>query len=279
MPDSAAWAAHDRLARLESGVVADVTRALDAELGAIADHLRARAPVWRTDPDRERVERRALARRLRGLRPSVSGAVKALLLLLLLPLDDPVIRRVLVRVDALVAARARVAAGLVETTPLRTDRQVQVLALRIIAVGAPAASAASVAVVRAVETSSRRLAVGSARVWVARPGCCVHCAERSGAVSGPDGRFGRRVRLTDRPLPWAVGAVDGPPLHDHCRCVTVPATPGLAEAVARAVASASPGYVSDLQKARIARRILRSRAPLTITRARRARGLARRAQR
>jgi hypothetical protein len=282
MPDAAARAEHARLARFEGSVVAEATRGLDASLGVLSDHLRARAPAWRRDPALAVRERRALARRLRDLRPGIAAIIRGRLSAAELSGGDPGIRRALSRVDAQVRAKAANAAWLVEHIRLNTDRQVQVLAERIMAVGAPAQAAASAVAVRAVDIAGRQAArtERKRRVWVTSLGCCVHCAERAGATAGPGEKFGRRVRLTDRPLPWALGDVEGPPLHGHCRCLAVVETPGLADALARTVAaeaaSGSLGFMSSLQRARIARRILRSRVSLNAAMVRRARALAER---
>ena len=265
------------LARTEEGIVAEATRALDASLAVIAAMLRARAPVWRRDPELARRERKVLARRLRDLRPGV-GLILAGQLAAAGLTSDRAVKDTIKRVDALVRAKARVVAGLVERAPINTDRQVQVLARRIMTVGSPAEAAASVVVVRTVEIAARAQQAGMRRVWVTAVGCCVHCAERSGATAAPGQRFGKRVHLTNRPLPWAVGEVDGPPLHNHCRCIVVPETPGLADALAKATAaeaaSGKLGHMSSTQRARVARRVLAARAPLNSAATRRARRLA-----
>jgi len=265
-------------ARTEEGIVAEATRALDASLAVIATALRTRAPAWRQDPALARRERRVLARRLRDLRPGVGLILTGLLASAGLTSIDRPAAMAIKRVDSLIRTKARVVAVLIERTPINTDRQVQVLARRIMTVGAPAEATASTVVVRVTEVAARAQQAGRLRVWVTALGCCVHCAERSGATAAPGHGFGKRVRLTNRPLPWAVGEVDGPPLHDHCRCIVVPETPGLADALARATATEAAtgklGHMSTTQRARVARRILAARAPLNSAAVRKAQRLA-----
>lgn len=289
----AAAARARNVADLEEQIVQAATADLDARLGAIADSLRAQAPAWRADPALAKRGRRALAAELRGLRPHVADSVWPRIAagihldadgraVHVEPLSDVLVRQILRRVDAKVRAKARVAAKVIAEDRLATDVQVRHAAERIIAVGSPADAAASAVAVRSATLVAVQSAGGRPVTWVCQPLCCGHCAGMAGSVSiAATGRFLPKLHVVDNPLPWVEDpdGVDGPPLHDHCRCVLVPADPGLAAALAKnaasAVAEGKVGYLSEAAKARAARRLLRARAPLNPAVRRRAANLAR----
>lgn len=279
-----------RVADLEARIVAEAVRALDAQLQAIADDLRAQAKGWRDDPAASMRGRRQLADRLRKVRPGVAAVLRSRVREAVLvggrgDVDavslsaDELAARALREVDARTRAKARTVARLVTTARLRTDVQVRNLADRITAVASPAEAAASTVVMRAVDLASEQAAGGKARVWVTEPGCCVHCAGFAGSVARPGEPFKARLTVADRSLPWAGAGVTGPPLHSHCRCVAVPETRGLADALAKdaaaQIATGRVGYASRPAVARAAARLLRTRAPLNPAARRKAAKLAR----
>jgi hypothetical protein len=281
-----------KVAAFEARVVAAGTGKLDDKLGACVDALNLYAKTGRGDPAAEKRARKVLARSLHTLGLDVGKSIKPLLAdgvkvfadgerVTVDPLDDDLIKTTLRKVDAKVKGKAKVLAFDVITgrAPLRTDAQIRDLAARIMAVGAPAEAASSAVAVRTAALASVKAADGSPLVWMAQPGCCGHCASMAGAVRRQEGDvFVPRLRVVDRPLPWAEDGVEAPPLHDHCRCVLVPASAGLADALAknaaRDVATGKVGHMSAPAKARAARRLLRSRAPLTPAAAKKAAALA-----
>lgn len=197
------------------------------------------------------------------------------------PLRDDLIAETVRGVDGKVRGKAESLASDIVTgrIPMRTDVQVRDLAARVMAVAAPAEAAASMVAVRTAALVSQQVADGAPLAWMTQPGCCGHCAGMAGSVQDRDsGLFLPRLMIVDHPLQWAENGIEAPPLHDYCRCVLVPATTGLANALARNavrdVALGRVGHMSAPAKARAARRLLRSRAPLTPALARKAAALA-----
>lgn len=282
-----------KVAAFEAKVVAAATGKLDDKLGGIVDALHVYAKTGRGNPAAEAKARKALARSLHRLGLDVGKSVRPLLAdgvrvfadgerVTVNPLDDDLIASSLRKVDAKVRGKAKTLAFDIVTgrVPMRTDVQIRDLAARIMAVAAPAEATASAVAVRTAALASLKAADGSPLVWLTQPGCCGHCAGMAGSVRGPrDDVFVPRLRIVDHPLPWAEDGIEAPPLHDSCRCVLVPASAGLASALAknaaRDVAMGKVGYMSAPAKARAARRLLRSRAPLNPAAARKAAALAR----
>lgn len=288
MPDPRSTRTGARIVAVEEATVTAATRALDLQLQAIADDLRAQAPTWRGDPAAAMRGRRALAARLRRVRPGVAVVVRAALDdavtagaggvdVRVTARDDVLVDELVRTVDARVRAKASTVARRLTLDPVRTDVQVRDLAARVLAVASPGEAAASSAVVRAADLGSAA-AVGGPRTWVTQPGCCVHCAGFAGSVAAPGQPFLPVLQVADRPLPWAAQGVVGPPLHDHCRCHAVEVTRGLPTALVKAaavdLAAGNVGFVSAPAKARAAARLLRTRAPLTAAARRKAQRLA-----
>lgn len=284
MSDPRVTTAGARIAALEDRTVRAAVAQLDAQLQAIADDLRAQAPTWAGDPAAAMRGRRALAARVRRVRPGVAAVVRGALDdavragaggvdVTLTPRDDPLVDHVLRTVDAAVRAKASTVARLLTTAPVRTDVQTRNLAERVLAVASPGEAGASAAVVRAADLGSAA-AVGGPRTWVTQPGCCAHCAGFAGSVAAPGQPFLPLLQVADRPLPWAAQGVVGPPLHDHCRCHAVEVTRGLPAALVKAaaadIAAGKVGYISAPARARAAARLLRTRAPLNAATRRRA---------
>jgi hypothetical protein len=276
------------VAALEARVVAEVSRALSAQLDAIADDLIEAAPRWKDDPATALRDRRALAARIRKVRPGAAAVIRSALedavragagadtdIEGIRARDDDLVDRMVRSVDAAVRAKASVVARHVTQDPARTDAQTRRLAERVRAVASPARAAASTAVVRAADLGSVAAADGGPRTWITRPDACVHCVGYAGAVATPPEHFRPVLEVRDRALPWAADGVPGPPLHAHCRCVAVPATQGLPRAVQKAaavdVAAGRVGYASGPARARAAERLARSRAPITAATRRKAR--------
>lgn len=279
------------VAAFEAQVTAAGAGRLGGQLGGFADMLRAQAKSVRGDSAAQMRLQRALARQLRQIDPVVAASIRPLLAdgvttlangeqVSVDPLADDLIRDQLRRVDAKIRVKARrLAADVADgRAPARTDAQIRDLAARIEAVASPAEAAASMVAVRIAALASIESANGRRLVWTTQSGCCGHCTGMSGAIRTKEGLFHPRLRLADKALPWVAGGVKAPPLHDFCRCVLTPEAPGLADALARAavrdVAAGRVGHLSAPAKARAARRLLRSRAPLTPAAARSAEKLA-----
>jgi hypothetical protein len=68
--------------------------------------------------------------------------------------------------------------------------------------------------------------------WWSERDACLACASLAGALPGQDGLY-RQVLAVTRASPRLTDEGCIPPLHPHCRCRLVPATPGLADALRR----------------------------------------------
>lgn len=265
-----------RIAAVVEWAIRVVVAALRRQLHGIEQDLRAQAPRWRDDPAVAMRGRRAIAARLKKVRPGVAAGIREVLHDAVEagapgsgvdPREDELVARVLREADVRVRVKAAAVARQVTTAPLKTDAQVRHMAERVLAVESPAEASASVAVVRAADLASAGAAAGEPRVWIPRPDACVHCQAFAGARAVPPRQvFLPMWQVADHPLPWASAGVHGPPLHDHCRCTTYPWTRGLADALRKnasaVVAKGTAGYLSRPAKARAADRLLRTRAPL-----------------
>ncbi|WP_393075252.1 hypothetical protein [Streptomyces sp. LN704] len=60
------------------------------------------------------------------------------------------------------------------------------------------------------------------RVWVSEADACVRCLAYTGRTARPDEPFPGGLSWDPRQRRTRADGVDGPPLHAHCRCRTVP---------------------------------------------------------
>lgn len=60
------------------------------------------------------------------------------------------------------------------------------------------------------------------RLWVAEANACVRCLAYAGRLADPQGHFPGGLSWDPRSRHIGAPAVDGPPLHPHCRCRTIP---------------------------------------------------------
>lgn len=74
-------------------------------------------------------------------------------------------------------------------------------------------------------TDAEAQRLGVSRVWVAELDACVRCAAYSGQVAKPGEDFEGGRSFDPRQRDPSAPPVDGPPLHPHCRCRTVPWSP------------------------------------------------------
>lgn len=65
-------------------------------------------------------------------------------------------------------------------------------------------------------------AAGTARVWVAEADACVRCLAYAGVVTQSGRQFSGGLSWDPRSRIIGAAGIDGPPLHAHCRCRTVP---------------------------------------------------------
>lgn len=68
---------------------------------------------------------------------------------------------------------------------------------------------------------------GLVRLWVAEAGACVRCLAYTGRTEDAHGHFPGGLAWDPRSRAIGAPAIDGPPLHPHCRCRTVPWNPRL----------------------------------------------------
>jgi hypothetical protein len=172
------------------------------------------------------------------------------------PRADPALKVTLARMNTPIRRHARLSAHAILTGPLRTDTQLDRMIDRIGAVLSEVDAATAVITTRAVDIGVTAVTdtLGVARIWVTRPGCCPICASYSGAVAGPGVKFRPRLRLGDRRGQWedTGGGIEGPGLHAHCKCFSVPYAPRLADRLARqAEADVAAGRVAASTPARI----------------------------
>lgn len=87
--------------------------------------------------------------------------------------------------------------------------------------------AVSWAIHRAINDGSAQAAqhYGARLLWVAEPTACVRCAAYSGHISTLDGQFPGGLSMDPKSRSHTTAALDGPPLHPHCRCRAVPWMP------------------------------------------------------
>lgn len=62
-------------------------------------------------------------------------------------------------------------------------------------------------------------------LWIAEPDACVTCLAYAGHVSDRDGRFPGGLSMDPASRSTGTAALDGPPVHIHCRCRVVPWMP------------------------------------------------------
>lgn len=70
-------------------------------------------------------------------------------------------------------------------------------------------------------------AQGLVRLWVAEANACVRCLAYAGLTTDPRGQFPGGLAWDPRQRHTTAPAIDGPPLHPHCRCRAVPWNPRL----------------------------------------------------
>lgn len=70
-------------------------------------------------------------------------------------------------------------------------------------------------------------APGLVRLWVAEADACVRCLAYTGRTEDEHGHFPGGLAWDPRQRHIGAPAIDGPPLHPHCRCRTVPWNPRL----------------------------------------------------
>jgi len=77
---------------------------------------------------------------------------------------------------------------------------------------------------RAVDHGAKAVAEakGVGRLWVAEADACVRCAAYSGEYAEPDAEFEGGLSFDPQQRGQGPDTVDGPPLHPHCRCRTIP---------------------------------------------------------
>lgn len=83
------------------------------------------------------------------------------------------------------------------------------------------------AVHRAINDGSTQVAqqIGARSLWVAETTACVRCTAYSGRLSGRDGQFPGGLSMDPHSRSTLKASIEGPPLHPHCRCKTVPWLP------------------------------------------------------
>ncbi|MEU1309499.1 hypothetical protein ABZ419_11470 [Streptomyces cinnamoneus] len=134
-------------------------------------------------------------------------------------------------------AAAREVAGLVReqvrlAARLLSPRMVSLTGWRGVVAGIAAARRAVTLVRAAVAWSTfRAIRDGAAQaiaalkargLWVSEPDACVRCLAYAGRLSDQDGRFPGGLALDPEQARVNKAALDGPPLHAHCRCRLVP---------------------------------------------------------
>jgi hypothetical protein len=60
------------------------------------------------------------------------------------------------------------------------------------------------------------------RMWVAEANACVRCLAYTGRTADPQGHFPGGLSWDPRSRHIGADPIDGPPLHPHCRCRTIP---------------------------------------------------------
>lgn len=65
-------------------------------------------------------------------------------------------------------------------------------------------------------------AAGTARLWVAEADACVRCLAYTGRIAAAGRGFPGGLSWDPRSRDTGVDPIDGPPVHAHCRCRTVP---------------------------------------------------------
>lgn len=120
---------------------------------------------------------------------------------------------------ALLTAASLTALGFAGVTSVfnRARRAVTRIARHAAVAITSAAAHAAAAVARAIGPTTRIL-------WVAEPGACPACAAYAGRSVRPGQRFPAALSLDPKRTVFAT-APEGPPLHPHCRCWTLPYSP------------------------------------------------------
>ena len=244
---------------------ADLAR-IQAQLRADVEHARANR-----DPKLLAMARQRAAGSLKALRPAMAPLLRSAIddgVRLgaelaggtvpkgIKPLSDPALKVTLQRMNTPIRRHARLSAAHIMRARLNTDAQLQAALDRIGAVLSEVDAAAGVITSRAVDigTTAVTETQGVARIWVVRSGCCPACAEYSGSVAPPGGGFKPRARYADGDSQWEAtgGGIQGPPLHNHCRCATTAWQARLAERLARQTeADAAAGKLAASTPARI----------------------------
>lgn len=215
---------------------------------------RGRAAVWAAQV--------AAAAALRRWRPRVS-AMLASAASARAPgaAEDPVVRHAVATVDAaIVAAVNDVVTAL--GRPVESSADEAALQAAVDAVGRTAQRFTARTTNRAValHTIAEAERDSAELVWVAERDACLHCLSYSGQTAPAGGVFVPLAGFDPHPLPWSAGGVDGPPLHDHCRCRLWPATAMNAAALAReaerSVARGFSAYASVPERLRAVSRLL-----------------------
>jgi len=239
-----------------AAVVAMVLAVLAAILAPVFLARRARrnrAAVWATQV--------AAAAALRRWRPRVSAMLTQAASRPPSAAQDPVVRHAVATVDAAVATAIH---DVVEQLgrPLETDADEEALQAAVDAVGRTAQRFTARVTNRATAIHTIALAErdNAELVWVAERDACLHCLSYSGQTAKPGGTFSPLAGFDPHPLPWSAHGVDGPPLHDHCRCRLWPATAMNAAAAAReaerSVARGWSAYASVPERLRATARLL-----------------------
>lgn len=189
------------------------------------------------------------------------------------PLADPLVQQILASVDVKVEGKLGKAADMLFTPILDEHGLARVVDAADVAVS-EARGGISQAVNRAVSLGAEEAARANGAktmVWWAERDACLHCLAYSGRTRPIDGTYQGGLTFASKPLPWTVDGVDHPPLHPHCRCREVEATPLLADALRReaerSIARGFSDFASRPARLRAASKLVRrkkTRVPKTV---------------
>lgn len=214
---------------LESGAVADIVGPLSAALSAalavagaaVAADVSAAAAV---------AIGRAVAHRLRALSwPDMSGRLPGHVVRAVsygrrtagpeVVLPPPVLDA-LPDLDSTARDKIDEAADIADATPVRTQRDLDMIAGRARTGVARASGAVRYAVNDGINSGTADVAraMGERLLWVAERNACLHCLAYAGWSTEPDQAFPHGLTYDPRGPLKAFGTLLWPPLHPSCRC-------------------------------------------------------------